>query len=349
MNRLKWLVIFVGFCSALNAQIKDEAYYFDISKALGYYYGVELSNNLIQEKFRDLAQKSMMAQLKFSLAHEKSVDVMESEIASYLEVTRSEFREHVISKAFSQLGIESLSYAEASAFLNNFEDERIFGRHELYKEFVQILLSHNPDYKNYPIKEFLDDYRDILSSSNHPKGRGLDLTMEYPLSWSAQEGKRPNVLKLVRSKDKSCGFSIIIKDILKMIGVEESTLNREDRKYFLSGQFAKEFFDEEVNYNYGKEMMIGMGFEEYSNFSFDKTKIDGQDAAVVKATGILNRGGIELKVHSINYIVVYKNYMINLGFMINSFENNLPKEQRKYEVLCEQIAASMIFVDKWRD
>ena len=349
MKQLKWIVVFLVFYSNLNAQIKDEDYYFDLSKALGYCYGIELSNDLIQEKFSDLAPKAMMAQLEFNLAHKRSVDVMESEIASYLEVTRSEFRDHVKSNAFSKLDIESFSYSEAKAFLKNFEDERIFGRHELYKEFVQTLLIHNPGYKNYPLNEFIDEYRDKLSSSNHPKSKGLDLSLEYPLSWSLQEGKRPNVLSLVRSNDKSCSFSIIIKDIFTMVGVEKSSLNREDQEYFLSGQFGKEFFDEEINYSYGKKMMAGMGFEDYSSFSFDKTKIDGQKAAVIKATGVLNRGGEDLRLHSINYIILYKNYMINLGFMINSFENNLYKEQKKYEVLCELIATSMIFVDKWRD
>lgn len=81
MNRVKWIIIFIGLWSSINAQTKDREYYLDISKALGYSYGIELTNNLIQEKFTDLSKKAMMAQLEFKLAHEKAIIAMEEEIS----------------------------------------------------------------------------------------------------------------------------------------------------------------------------------------------------------------------------------------------------------------------------
>lgn len=63
MNRINWIIIFMALLSTANAQTKDREYYLDISKALGYSYGIELTNNLIQEKFSDLSKKALMAEL----------------------------------------------------------------------------------------------------------------------------------------------------------------------------------------------------------------------------------------------------------------------------------------------
>ena len=69
-----------------NAQPKDREYYLDISKALGYSYGIEISNNLIQEKFSDLSKKALMAQLEYNLAHKKAIVAMENEIATKMDI-----------------------------------------------------------------------------------------------------------------------------------------------------------------------------------------------------------------------------------------------------------------------
>lgn len=63
MNRINWIIIFMALLSTANAQTKNREYYLDISKALGYSYGIELTNNLIQEKFSDLSKKALMAEL----------------------------------------------------------------------------------------------------------------------------------------------------------------------------------------------------------------------------------------------------------------------------------------------
>jgi hypothetical protein len=100
-------------------------------------------------------------------------------------------------------------------------------------------------------------------------------------------------------------------------------------------------------YDYGREYVDGMGLEAVSEYSYDKTKIDGQPAMLVKASGNLKRGIVDMRVFTINYLIIYENYMINVGFMINSYDENLPKEKKKYEMLCELIASSLVITDKW--
>ena len=40
MNRINWIIIFMALLLTANAQTKDREYYLDISKALGYSYGI---------------------------------------------------------------------------------------------------------------------------------------------------------------------------------------------------------------------------------------------------------------------------------------------------------------------
>ena len=333
--------------STANAQTKDREYYLDISKAIGYSYGIEITNNLIQEKFSDLSKNALMAQLEFNLAHGKAVVEMENEIATKMDMGKTEFKTQMLNQISTQFNLDNFSYSQANEYLKKFKPERIFGEDELYNNFVQILLRHNPRYNKIPAKEYLNNYRNKFTSNNHKKSKGLNLSIEYPTSWINQEGKRPNILQLIKSYDASCNMTILIKDIIVGMGVDKSTLSKEERDYIYSDAFADEMINDVFTYDYGREYVDGMGLEAVADFSYEKTKIDGQSAMLVKASGRLKRGILDMRVFAINYLIIYENYMINVGFMINSYDENLPEEKKKYELLCELISSSLIFTDKW--
>ncbi len=347
MNRINWIIIFLTLLSTANAQTKDREYYLDISKALGYSYGIEITNSLIQEKFSDLSKKALMAQLEFNLAHDKAIVAMEDEMATKMDIVKTEFKTQILNQFSTQFDFDNFSYSEASEYLKNFKAERIFGEDELYNNFVQILLRHNPRYKKVPAKEYLNNYREKFTSNNHKKSKGLNLSIEYPTSWIKQEGKRPNILQLIKSYDASCNMTILIKDIIVEMGLDKSTLSKEDRDYIYSGVFADEMINDVFTYDYGSEYVDGMGLEGVGDYSYEKTKIDGQPAMLVKASGKLKRGTVDMRVFTINYLIIYENYMTNIGFMINSYDENLPEEKKKYELLCELISSSLIFTEKW--
>ena len=347
MKRIYWIIILIALVSSANAQTKDREYYLDISKALGYSYGIELTNNLIQERFSDLSKKALMSQLEFNLAHKKAIVAMEDEMATKMEIDKTEFKTQLLNQFSTQFDTNNFSYSEASKYLKNFKLERIFGEDELYNNFVQILLRHNPRYKEVPAKEYLNNYREKFTSNNHKKAKGLTLSIEYPTSWIKQEGKRPNILQLIKSYDASCNLTILIKDIIVEMGMDKSTLSKEDRDYIYSDAFADEMINDVFTYDYGREYIDGMGLEDVGDYYYERTKIDGQPAMLVKASGRLKRGIVNMRVFTINYLIVYENYMINIGFMINSYNENLPEEKKKYELLSELISSSLIFTEKW--
>jgi len=333
--------------SQLFSQTKDREYFLDMSKALGYAYGIELTNIKIQNKFPELSKKAMLFQLDFNLAHGKAIESIENEIESKYEMNKEQLKVQLLNGVQKQLDFDHFSYEEASNYLNQFSEFRIYGNDELYKDFVSILLRHNPRYKLFPAKEFLNNFIELLVSDNHPKSKGLNLSIEYPKSWIANEGNRPNILKLLKSYDTSCIATLLIKDLFVEMGTDESSLTEEDAKYVNSGAFADEMVNDVFTHAYGKEYIEGFGLENVADFTYSKTKMDGQPTMVVKASGDLKRGILNQRVYTINYLTIYDHYLVNLGFMINGSNDTLANEIMKYELLCELISSSLIFIDKW--
>jgi hypothetical protein len=347
MKNIFFIVILLSLSHLGVSQTKDRDYYLDLSKALGYSYGIELTNDIIKVKFPDLAKKALMAQLDFNLAHGKSVEWIVDEISQVMNLSENEFKKQLISKIGGQFDLENFSHSEADGHLRNFKEERIKGNHELYQEFVQILLRHNPIYKSNPAKEYLNGYRTVLNTDNHPKSKGLNVSIEYPKSWLEQEGKRPNIVKLIKSYDGSCNITILIKDLISEMGAETANLSKEDLKYFKSHEFAMEMYNDVFTHSYGKEIITAMGLEEVADYSFNKTKVDGQPAMSAKASGKIKRGIVDMRVYTINYMIIYKNYAVNIGSMISGLDGNLDDQKNKYEMLSDLIVSSLIFKDKW--
>jgi len=337
------LIPFITF-----SQVKDGEYYTNIGKGLGYYYGIELTTNLIIEKYPSLSRKALLSKLNFDISHKKAIENMENIFVNASGNNISEFKEKIIGQAFSQYDFGNFSYSEATLYLEDFENTRIKGNNELYSEFVQIILAHNPNYQIVPAKEFLDDFKSIFHSDNHPKSKGLNLSIEYPKSWTGREGKRPNILTLIQNSDKNCIITLLIKDVLAEMGENINTLSHEDVEYFKSGEFANEMFEETFTYDYAKEFVDAMGLENIKDFEFKKTRIDAQPTMIAKARGIKSTILAEIEVYTINYLILYNHYMISVGVMILLNEQDKPKAHiEKYELLSALIANSLIIKDQW--
>lgn len=330
-----------------NSQSKDDRYFLDISKSLGYAYGIKLSNDIIIEKYPDLSKKALLAHHDFNSFHKKAIENMEKEFFKKVKINREEYIDRFIDQIADQYNVNNISHFDANEYLKNFKEEKILGNHELYAEFVSILLRHNPVYTSFPTKEFTDGFRTRFDSDKHSKSKGLNLSIEYPKSWISQEGKRPNVLTLVKSYDGLCVVSLVIKDILSEMGTDINDLSKEDLKYIRSGEFEMEIYNEILDDKYGRELIKEVGLEKVADYSFERTKIDGQPTIVIAASGNLKRALGEANVYTINHLVIYRNYVISINSIISSFGSDLYSEKKKYEMLCKLIANSLVIKSKW--
>jgi len=341
------LIIFLSTTYVGNSQLKDRNYYLDMPKALGYYYGVEVSLDNIIHKYPDLSKKAMVAKMNFEIAHKKSIENLEKLMESQMKLEKNEFKKKIANEVKLKFDLTSFSHADASYFLNNFENERIKGNHDLYKEFVAILLRHNPLYVADPVLEFRLNYKNRFETDNHPKSKGLNLSLEYPKSWSSQEGKRPNIITMLRSFDGACGITILVKDIIQEIVKDKNKLSKSDLDNIKTNEFSNEIAKEMMTEKYARQYVSELGLENISDFSFKKTKLEGQPTMIVRISGDINRALVNSRMHLIHYIVIYQNYIIIIGSSISDDVNGLTHAIEKYGLLSEMIMNSLIIKNKW--
>lgn len=345
MKNLLLIIVLLILNLTLFSQTKDKEYYSNIGKAIGYYLGMELTLDLIVEKYPPLSREAMIAKMNLKIAHEKSMENME---AIYEQASGEDidiFKNKIINKVLTEYDYANFSLFEATKYLHNFEEEKIKGNHELYEDFVRILLSHNSYYQSNPAKEFLDDYKNIFHTDNHSKSKGLNISISYPKSWSSQQGKRPNIITLIQNSNKDCLATLAVGDILSEMGVTYASLLNEDIEYLKSGEFANEMINE---FEDAKEYLFSVGLKNVTDTDSKRITIDGQPAIIIKGRGNKSTVLADLDVYTISYIIIYEYYMINIGFMISLNEQDDPQDHiNKYDLLTKLIAGSLIIKDQW--
>src|SRR5690606_17364293 len=90
----------------------------------------------------------------------------------------------------------ALSYRDAVLFVDELE-HRADG--ELPEEIKKTLLTFHPRYRQSPHLEMVDGFTLEYRSAGAQKAKGVDFGIEYPASWEAKEGRRPNIVQVFTS------------------------------------------------------------------------------------------------------------------------------------------------------
>ena len=187
-----------------------------------------------------------------------------------------------------------------------------------------------------------DDFQAYVSgdrtkyfTKDHPKAKGINISVEYPSSWTPAEGERPNIVQKF-SGDSSDGttrmFLIIIKDTPKFL----SLLPAEE--------MAKEAFSDEALH----EMVPPGG----SYINGEMTRYDGQTGAWMIYSITSERAGMTTKMYSLQHMFFYKDKMVAVQCMVGGLEqakDGLYGEFSKYLPLFQQIGNNIVIHDKWQD
>lgn len=124
-------------------------------------------------------------------------------------------------------------------------------------------------------------------------------------------------------------------------------MSKSDLDYIKTNEFSNDMAKEIMTEKYARQYVSELGLENMSDFSFKKTKLEGQPTMIVRVSGDINRALVNARMHIINYIVIYQNYMIIIGSSISDEVNGLPHAIEKYGLLSEMIMNSLIIKNKW--
>jgi len=179
------------------------------------------------------------------------------------------------------------------------------------------------------IKLFTQGKRVTYSTKNNPKAKGLEISLEYPISWKAEEGQRPNIVQ------KFTGFDDLNNLVQVILSIKDIPLNE------------KKPHNEREILNTIKNMVNTSGG---SCLEIGSTKIENEDAYWVIYNLITERANLRLRAKIMMYIFLYDNKYIQFQCIIGGITSDPTIDQRfiDYMPVFQLIMNSIIFTDKWR-
>lgn len=199
--------------------------------------------------------------------------------------------------------------------------------------FVALIVSTSVFAQNADLQSFSSGNKSKYSTKDHPKAKGINITVEYPSHWKLSEGERPNIVQKF-SGDASDGITRMFLILIKDIPNEVSVMPAED--------IAKEAFSGDAL----KEMMPPGG----EFIKGEQTKYDGQPGAWAIFSINSQRAGMTMKMYTLQHMFIYGGKTVSIQCMVGGLEQmsgNLNQEFNSYIPLFQQIGNSIIVPDKW--
>lgn len=182
--------------------------------------------------------------------------------------------------------------------------------------------------------EFVNGKRLTYSTSGNPKAKGIELSFDYPQSWTGADGKRPNTLYQVTSQQgkglELC--NLVIKEIQLPQGTKITQRAIEE---LFNPANLKDITPQDAQFITG-----------------NRTTIDGQPAAWIKFRQKIDRAGIVLLMDWVMFEAYYDQKLIIFGCGVADSANKTPESvARRFDAhfpLFQQIANSLIIHSKWK-
>ena len=186
-----------------------------------------------------------------------------------------------------------------------------------------------------PAEEFVRGDKLKFNSKDHPKARGIELSIEYPRSWRALEGERPNILqKFVSESGRGLEMAIItIKALPLPVGVTPSKNELEDI-------FSPEGL---------KEMVPAGG----KFIEAKKTKIDNQPAGFFVYLLPMERANLKLLMSIQSYVFYFRGNLVYVAFQVGEVDgeraaSSVGVKARRFAPLYQLMANSIIVHNQYK-
>lgn len=183
------------------------------------------------------------------------------------------------------------------------------------------------------LTEFSNGKKTKFSTDGHPKSMGLNITVEFPSSWSGEEGERTHIVQ------KFSGTAQKGTSITSMIIIDKVPA-------FLK-LFSNDILVDVLSADSTLQEMIPAGGKFIEGGA---TKYDGQPGCWISYRMNMERAGMELTLYAVQHMVFYSGKMIAIQGMVGGLKSNelqLASIFQSYIPLFQQIGNSLIIHDKW--
>lgn len=181
-------------------------------------------------------------------------------------------------------------------------------------------------------REFLEGSWPTFSTKDHPKAKGVNLTMAYPSSWAATEGERPNIVqKFVSEGGRGLEMAMILT---KELSLPSGTV----------------FTNEDVKELFSPSELRLMLPDEAVFIDARSTKIEGIPAGILEYTMRGDRAGITLTNHIWMMSFLSGSTLVQVQFQVGGpaeMERDVANRMAAFKPLFALMANSIVLPDKW--
>jgi hypothetical protein len=302
----------------------------EMAMTYAFYMGQQLSVQKIVSNFPELSNAFNRVQAEFDKIFKPAIDNIDAILS--IENTRwSSSKTNIINSLQSEISTLSFTENEAKEFLELIED-RVNG--DIPEPILETLLIYNPKYLKQPALEFLEGFRQVFSTKDHPKSKGVNFQIEYPFSWKAREGVRPNIITLITGENGR-GFENISL-LVNELGISETEAEQ------ISMVEIREIFQD----NFVKELTpINSRL-----ISWDHIELDGLPGIAIVFDIERRQLDMDFISRNMHYIIIYKNKMIFIQFSVSldiAKSDHLNDRFDKFKTLFRLVANSFVVQDQW--
>jgi len=194
------------------------------------------------------------------------------------------------------------------------------------------LSSHSFAQPDDPAREYLNGHRTTFSTKDHPKAKGVHFTIDYPSTWAAAEGKRPNIVQKFVSEGGRGLESVMI--ITKDLPLPPGTI--------ITEQDQKDLFS--------PSELPGMLPQDATIVDAQSTQIEAAPAGILEYKIRGERAGITVLVHAWTLSFFSGNTLVQVQFQVGGLpgsESDVSRRMAEFKPLFMLMANSIVFPDKW--
>lgn len=188
------------------------------------------------------------------------------------------------------------------------------------------------------LSDFLNynsDTRERISLADHPKAKGVNLSLVKPRGWTNKEGDGPHIVKKFEAVQKNNYVTYMV--------------HMNSLPTFVSRQEAQEVFDDDRHQREGLKELIDDWFNELPNVKIlsERTELVGRyPAKRVEYTYRPTAQGVTFELFAVSWIIFYEDTLITLT---GTSMSNDKDEMQRFGVLFDMITGSVRFYDQYTD
>lgn len=302
-----------------------------LSQGYGFLLGQEATVASIEQKFPSLTKTANEARFVFdSSAVGESRKGVETELTILMGDKWPEFKAGMASDLKNALSERAITEKQASEFL---AEMKARAKGQVPDGILASLLSAHSRYSANPALEMTEGWKRQFRSEGLEKAKDVDFSISVPVSWSARDGNRPNILQVFQSQ-AGHGPAMCNLIVAKLPSREGTPILKEDMKAMVGTEALKETVPKGGTFVSAKEI-----------------ELEGAPGGVVVYDITEKRLDVEISMRRTHFVVLYQNSMVMIQFSVSklpSTKETIEEAQNRFMPTFLLIANSLIMNDRYK-